>query len=57
VIGNVIMQAIAHGRFASLAEARQYVAQHLRSETFVPRVSGTFDETKRRYEEIEARYI
>jgi rhamnulokinase len=36
VIGNVLVQAIAHGRFASLAEARQYVARNVQSQTYLP---------------------
>ena len=57
VIGNVSVQAIAGGRFASLAEARQYVAQHVGSQTYIPQASSACDEAKRRYEFIEARYL
>jgi rhamnulokinase len=57
VIGNVIVQAIADGRFASLTEARQYVAQNVRSQTFMPEASSAADQAKRRYELIEARYL
>jgi len=57
VIGNLSVQAIADGRFASLTEARRYVAQHVRSQSFVPRPSRGSDEAKRRYEFIEARYL
>jgi rhamnulokinase len=39
VIGNVLVQAVAQGRFASLAEARQYVAHNVRSQTFTPQRS------------------
>lgn len=56
VIGNVSVQAVADGRFASLAKARQYVAQHTRSQTFVPQVSSAGEEAKRRYETIERHY-
>lgn len=57
VIGNVSVQAIADGRFASLTEARQYIAQNVRSKTFMPQVSSAGDEAKRRYDTIEACYI
>jgi len=57
VIGNVIVQAIADGRFASLTEARQYVAQNVQAQTFTPRGSNASDEAKHRYETIEARYL
>jgi rhamnulokinase len=36
VIGNVLIQAIASGRFASLAEARRHVAQNVRMREFAP---------------------
>jgi len=57
VIGNVIVQAIAAGRFASLTEARQYVAQSVRAQPFTPVSSVACDEAKHRYETIEARYL
>jgi rhamnulokinase len=56
VIGNVLVQAIADGRFSSLAAGRQYVAQHVRSETFRPQASDIGDAAKQRYEMIESRY-
>ena len=56
VIGNVLVQAIVDGRFASLAEGRQYIAQHVRSETFIPQTSIAGTEVQHRYEFIEARY-
>jgi rhamnulokinase len=36
VIGNVLVQAIASGRFASLLEARRHVAQNLQLREFTP---------------------
>jgi rhamnulokinase len=56
VIGNVLVQSVAHGRFASLAEARQYVAHNVRSQRFMPEPSIACAEAKRRYAAIEARY-
>jgi rhamnulokinase len=57
VIGNVLVQAIASGTFASLAEARQYVASKVRSRKFTPQVPAGCEEATRRYAELEARYV
>ncbi|MFN7943794.1 MAG: rhamnulokinase family protein [Blastocatellia bacterium] len=57
VTGNVLVQAIAAGRFASLTEARRHVADHVRLKQFTPRPSRVIEETARRYADIEARYI
>jgi len=57
VTGNVLVQAIASGRFESLAEARQHVRQNSRLKMFTPRPSPVFDEAARRYAAIEARYL
>jgi rhamnulokinase len=57
VIGNVLVQSIAHGRFASLTEARQYVAQNVRLQTFTPQISGNWEEAAQRYAAMEARYV
>jgi rhamnulokinase len=57
VIGNVLVQAIAAGRFASLAKARAYVARHTQSQTFMPKDSTACANATRRYAEVEARYI
>lgn len=56
VIGNVSVQAIADGRFASLTEAREYVGQQVQSQMYMPQSSSAGDEAKRRYESIEAHY-
>lgn len=53
VIGNVSVQAIADGRFASLTEARQYVAQNVQAQQFTPESSVACAEAKHRYEMIE----
>ncbi len=57
VIGNVLVQAIAAGRFASLADARRYVGEHAQLKTFEPRPSRAWEEAARRYEEIEGRCL
>lgn len=57
VIGNVLVQAIASGRFATLADARQYIAQNVKLQSFAPQLSAACDEAKQRYAAIEARYV
>jgi rhamnulokinase len=56
VIGNVLVQSVAHGRFASLTEGRQYVAQHVQLQNFTPQASLACEEAARCYAAIEARY-
>jgi rhamnulokinase len=56
VAGNALVQAIAHGRFASLADGRRHVARNMRMKRFTPRPSRAWEEAARRYEAIEARY-
>src|SRR5437870_3884256 len=57
VIGNVLVQAIAAGRFGSSAEARRHVAENIRLRRFEPAPSLAFEQTARRFAEIEQRYI
>ncbi len=57
VAGNVLVQAIASGRFASLAAARQHVAQNTRLQEFTPRPSPAWTEAAQRFAEVEARYV
>ena len=57
VIGNVLVQAIAAGRFASLADARRYVGEHAQLKTYEPKPSRAWEEAARRYEELERRYL
>ena len=57
IIGNVLVQSIAYGRFASLAEARAYVASNMTLKRFAPQVSAGCEEAKRRYAIIEARFL
>jgi rhamnulokinase len=56
VTGNVLVQAIAAGRFASLADARKHIAQNVGFSIFDPRPSPACEEAARRYEAIEARF-
>jgi rhamnulokinase len=57
VAGNVLVQAIAAGRFTSLAEARHHVAQNIQVKKFAPRLSPAWEEAASRYSIIEARFI
>ena len=54
VTGNALVQAIASGRFGSLAEGRAYLASNARVKKFMPRTSVS-EEALRRHAAIEAR--
>lgn len=54
VIGNALIQAIASGRFASLADARRHLAQNVRLREFTPRPMPAWEEASRCYAKIEA---
>jgi rhamnulokinase len=54
--GNVLVQAIAAGRFTSLREARQHVAENVRLKRFTPRSSPGWEDAARLYAMVEARY-
>ncbi len=56
VIGNVLVQAVTAGRFASLAEARSHVAERAEPRRFRPRPSSAWTDLARRYADLEARY-
>ncbi|MGH9937300.1 MAG: rhamnulokinase, partial [Blastocatellia bacterium] len=56
VIGNALVQAVAAGRFATLAEARRHVAANISPRRFEPQPSPAWEEQARRYAEIEARF-
>ncbi len=56
VIGNLLVQAISDGRFASLDEARQHVVDNLQLASFTPRASVECEHAKRRYAHLEARF-
>jgi rhamnulokinase len=57
VIGNVLVQAIAAGRFASLADARRYVIRNMPSQNFFPRTTSNLEQAKAHFAEIEARFM
>lgn len=56
VMGNVLVQAIAAGRFDSLADARRYVAANCEIRTFIPRAAPWLSPAAARYAEIETRW-
>jgi rhamnulokinase len=53
-IGNVLVQGVAGGRFASLREARRHVGENLCLKKFAPRLSD--GAAAQRYALVEARY-
>lgn len=57
VTGNVLVQAVAAGRFATLAEARRHAAENVSLKRFEPRASPALEEAARRYAELECRYL
>jgi rhamnulokinase len=57
VTGNVVVQATAAGRFASLAAGRRHVAENVSPRRFEPRPDARAGEAARRYAEVEARYL
>ena len=57
VIGNVLVQAVTAGRFASLAAGRRHVADGIQPRRFDPRPAPGAPDVVRRYQEIEARYL
>jgi rhamnulokinase len=57
VLGNILVQAIAQGRFNSLAEARGHVAQSTKLETFTPQISAAVEKAREHYAAIEERYV
>ncbi len=56
LIGNVLVQAVAAGRVATLAEARRHIAENVRSDRFEPQPAPGWEEAARRYAAIESRY-
>jgi len=57
VTGNVLVQAVAAGRFPSLAEARRHVAENMSPRRFEPRSNVDTQDAARRYAEVEVRYL
>jgi rhamnulokinase len=57
VIGNALLQAVAAGRFTSLAEARRHIAANISPRRFEAEQSPEWEEKARRYAEIERRFV
>jgi rhamnulokinase len=57
VTGNVLVQAIAAGRFHSLTEARRHISENVRLKRFTPRPSSAWEDAARRYATLEARFL
>ena len=57
VTGNIVVQAIASGRVASLEEARRYISTLSRVKKFIPRQTTALEQASRRYAAIEGRWI
>ncbi|MDX6709621.1 MAG: rhamnulokinase [Blastocatellia bacterium] len=56
VIGNVLVQAVAAGRFRSLAEARRHVSNNIPMKSFEPNKSEVWRNAAEQYAAIEAQY-
>jgi rhamnulokinase len=57
VTGNIMVQAIASGRFGSLADARMHLSKHVQVRKFTPRRTSSWQELSRCYTAIESRWI
>ncbi|MCD9185324.1 MAG: rhamnulokinase [Pyrinomonadaceae bacterium] len=57
VTGNALVQAISAGRFSDLDEARKYVSENVELRSFVPIFDDKITDAKRRYSEIEKKFI
>jgi sugar (pentulose or hexulose) kinase len=53
-IGNILVQALALGHIASLAEGRALVRRSFTVETYEPAVRAPWDEAYQRYLELKA---
>ena len=56
-IGNILIQAIAAGRFASLAEARSHIASCIELREFKPQPSRSVEDRARTYAALEEHYL
>ncbi len=55
VTGNLVVQAIASGRFSDLSEARKYVAQNIKFQEFSPKAIPEW--VRKKYAEIETKFL
>jgi rhamnulokinase len=56
VIGNILVQAVAAGRFSSLGEARRHVSRNIPMKSFEPNKSDEWRDAADRYAAIETRF-
>ncbi len=56
VLGNVLVQAIANGRFSTLSEAREHVRKTLELEEYVPQPNARLETARLRYAAMEEKY-
>jgi rhamnulokinase len=57
VTGNILVQAIAAKRFASMAEARRHLARNIQLKKFPPQSSPIWEEAEQRYAAVEAHFL
>lgn len=55
--GNVLVQAIAAGRFENLSEARRHVAENVRLKNYAPQSSEKLNAARRGYQKIESIFL
>jgi rhamnulokinase len=56
VTGNILIQAIASGRFSSLVEGRAHLARNLALKKYIPERSPLWEEAARRFQGLEAQF-
>lgn len=57
VVGNVLVQAVTAGRFASIREAREHVRENFELSEFSPQLLPELGDAANRYFAVEARYL
>lgn len=57
VIGNLLVQAIAAGRFASLDKGRKYLSEKISMRTYLPQSNPQLRECLAKFSAIESRYL
>lgn len=57
VTGNLLVQAIAAGRFKNLSEARKYIAENMELKDFTPQILPEISSALREYKAIEASFL
>ena len=57
VIGNVLVQAVAAGRFAALTEARRHIAENISPRHFEPKSSPVWEDVALHYAELESQFV